>query len=151
MYTVQHLQTVCVCGGRGGVLNCALDHILQEFYALFLTRFWIYQIAPAPQTKWPVKTTLGIGVCKVPSSMTTCNEREGRGAICLASLVSRLLIIFMSNLLTSRHLRPPLANNHGIVSSKNFLPIQSLKLFRLRSTVQLQLPSRLLLISTYIC
>jgi hypothetical protein len=26
---VQYLQTVCVCGGWGGVLNCAVDHILQ--------------------------------------------------------------------------------------------------------------------------
>jgi hypothetical protein len=48
-------QTKCtvytdVCLGGGGV-NCAVDHILQEFYTLFLTRFITYQIASPPQTK----------------------------------------------------------------------------------------------------
>jgi hypothetical protein len=47
---VQYMQTVCDCGGRGagGMLNCAVDHILQEFYTLFLTRFRIYKIATPP-------------------------------------------------------------------------------------------------------
>jgi hypothetical protein len=31
----QYIQTVFVWGGGG--VNCAVDHILQEFYALFLT------------------------------------------------------------------------------------------------------------------
>ncbi len=44
--------------GGGGVLNCAVDHILQEFYTLLLTRFRTYKISLPPQTKWPVKTTL---------------------------------------------------------------------------------------------
>ncbi len=35
--------------GRWGVLNCAVDHILQEFYTLFLTR--TCKIALPPQTK----------------------------------------------------------------------------------------------------
>jgi hypothetical protein len=49
---VQYIQTVCGCGGGGGgVLNCAVDHILQEFYTLFLTRFRTYKIASPPQTK----------------------------------------------------------------------------------------------------
>ncbi len=52
---VHYLQTVC---SEGGGVNLAVDHILQEFYALFLTRFRTYQIASPPQTKWPVKTTL---------------------------------------------------------------------------------------------
>jgi hypothetical protein len=33
------------------VLNCAVDHILQEFYTLFLTRFRTYKIASPSQTK----------------------------------------------------------------------------------------------------
>jgi hypothetical protein len=37
---------VTVGGGGKGVLNCVFDHILQEFYALFLTRFRTYQIDP---------------------------------------------------------------------------------------------------------
>ncbi len=41
-----------------GVLNCAVDHILQEFNTLFLARFRTYKIASPPQTKWPVKTKL---------------------------------------------------------------------------------------------
>ncbi len=56
---VQYKQTVCSCGG-GGVLNCAVDHILQEFstLTLVLTRFRAYKIASLPLQKWPVKTTL---------------------------------------------------------------------------------------------
>ncbi len=41
-----------VTGGRGGgVLKCTVDHILQEFNTLFLTRFRTYKIAKQPQTK----------------------------------------------------------------------------------------------------
>jgi hypothetical protein len=32
-------------------LKCTVDHILQEFYTLFLTRFRTYKIASPPQTK----------------------------------------------------------------------------------------------------
>jgi hypothetical protein len=42
---------VCGCGGRWGVLSCVLDHILQEFYTLFLNRFRTYKVASPPQTK----------------------------------------------------------------------------------------------------
>ncbi len=38
-------------GVWGGVLNCAVDHILQKFYTLFLTRFRTYKITSPPQTK----------------------------------------------------------------------------------------------------
>ncbi len=34
-----------------------VDHILQEIYTLFLTRFRTYKIASPHQTKWPVKTS----------------------------------------------------------------------------------------------
>jgi hypothetical protein len=54
---VQFIKTVCVWGGEGGV-NYAVDHILQEFYTLFLTRFRTSQIASPPQRKWAVKTPL---------------------------------------------------------------------------------------------
>jgi hypothetical protein len=37
--------------------RCVVDHILQEFNTLFLTRFITYKIATPPQTKTPVKTT----------------------------------------------------------------------------------------------
>ncbi len=55
---VQYKQTVCGCvgGGGGGVLSCVVDHILQEFNTLFLTRLRTYNIATPPQTKTPVKT-----------------------------------------------------------------------------------------------
>ncbi len=56
-YTV-YTDSVWLREGRGGGLNCAVHHILQEFYTLFLTRFRTYQIASPPQTKWQVKTTL---------------------------------------------------------------------------------------------
>jgi hypothetical protein len=36
-------------------LNCAVDHILEEFYTLFLTRFRTYKIATPPQTKMTSK------------------------------------------------------------------------------------------------
>jgi hypothetical protein len=51
---VQYIQTVWLCGGgevAGGVLNYAVDHILLEFYTLFLTRLKTYKIASATQTK----------------------------------------------------------------------------------------------------
>jgi hypothetical protein len=35
----------------GGGLSCVVDHILQEFYTLFLTRFRTYKSASPPQTK----------------------------------------------------------------------------------------------------
>ncbi len=38
-----------------GVLKCTVDHILQEFYTLFLTRFRTYKIASPPQTKMTSK------------------------------------------------------------------------------------------------
>ncbi len=48
--SVQYIKTVCGCGGEG-VLSCAVDHILQELYTLFLTRFRTYKIASPPHTK----------------------------------------------------------------------------------------------------
>jgi hypothetical protein len=49
---VQYIQTVCDCGGGGGGgLKRTVDHILQEFYTLFLTRFRTNKIATPPQTK----------------------------------------------------------------------------------------------------
>jgi hypothetical protein len=38
---VKCIQTVCGCGGVGvgELLSCVVDHILQEFNNLFLTRF----------------------------------------------------------------------------------------------------------------
>ena len=44
----------CVTVG-GGVLKCIVDHILQAFYTLFLTRFRTYKIALPPQTKMTSK------------------------------------------------------------------------------------------------
>jgi hypothetical protein len=48
------IQTVCDCGG-GGVLKCTVDHILQEFYTLFRTRFTTYKIASPLLTKMTSK------------------------------------------------------------------------------------------------
>jgi hypothetical protein len=55
---VQFIQTVCDLwgvGGGGGVLKCTVDHILQELYTGFLTRFKTYKIASPPQTKMTSK------------------------------------------------------------------------------------------------
>ncbi len=52
------ILTVCDCGGMGeggGGLKCTVDHFLQEFYTLFLTRFRTYKIASQPQTKMTSK------------------------------------------------------------------------------------------------
>jgi hypothetical protein len=70
-YIYTYRRCVAVGGGGGGLLSCFVDHILQEFNTLFLTRFRTYKIATPPQglNKTPVKTTLGIGVLVVPSSM----------------------------------------------------------------------------------
>ncbi len=47
---LQYIQTVFGSEGEGGwgMLNCAADHILQDFYTLFLTRSRIYKIASPP-------------------------------------------------------------------------------------------------------
>jgi hypothetical protein len=37
------------------VLNCAVNHILQEFYTLFPTKLRTYKIASPPQTKMTSK------------------------------------------------------------------------------------------------
>jgi hypothetical protein len=42
-------------------LSCVVDHILQEFNTLFLTRFRTYKIATPPQKKRSVKTTFRDG------------------------------------------------------------------------------------------
>ncbi len=56
LHNVQYIQTVCGCGGVvGGVLKCTVDHILQEFCTLFLTRCRTYQITAPPQTKMTSK------------------------------------------------------------------------------------------------
>jgi hypothetical protein len=47
----------CMAVGRGGVLSCVVDHILQEFNTLFPTRFRTYKTATSPQTKTLVKMT----------------------------------------------------------------------------------------------
>ncbi len=49
--------SVWLWGGGGGMLSCIVDHILQEFNTLFLTRFRTYKITTPPQTKSTVKTT----------------------------------------------------------------------------------------------
>ena len=49
MYSI-YRQCVAV-RGWWVVLNCVVDHILQEFYTLFLTRWRTYKIATPPQTK----------------------------------------------------------------------------------------------------
>jgi hypothetical protein len=49
---IHYRQFVTVGGGRDeGVLKCTVDHILQEFYILFLTRFRTYKIASLPEKK----------------------------------------------------------------------------------------------------
>jgi hypothetical protein len=45
-----------LCGwAGGGVLNCTVDHILQEFYTLVLTRFRTYKIVSPPKRKMTSK------------------------------------------------------------------------------------------------
>jgi len=54
-------DSVWLWGGRdGGVLKCTLDHILQEFYTLSLTRFRTYQ-----------------NCCTTPNKMTSENDIKG--------------------------------------------------------------------------
>ncbi len=54
MYSI-YRQCMTVGGGGVGVLKCTVDHILQKFYTLFLTRFRTYKIALPPQTKMTSK------------------------------------------------------------------------------------------------
>ena len=90
MYGIYRL-CVTVGGGGWGVLKCTVDHILQEFYTLFLTRFRTYKIASPPQTKMTSKDDIkGIGVFKVPSSMRNTNSQSYSGGTC------KLLLTFQS-------------------------------------------------------
>jgi hypothetical protein len=60
------------------VMNCTVDHILQEFYTctLFLTRYRTYKIASPPQTKMTSKDDIkGLVSFKVPSSMGSGHPR----------------------------------------------------------------------------
>ncbi len=54
MYSI-YRQCVTVGGWGEGVLKCTVDHILQEFYTLFLTRFRTYKIVSPPLTKMTSK------------------------------------------------------------------------------------------------
>ncbi len=50
----KYVQTVFVCrawGGGGAWLSLVGDHILQEFYTLYVSRFRTYKIACQPQNK----------------------------------------------------------------------------------------------------
>ncbi len=50
------LYRQCVtCGSVVGGVEITVDHILQEFYTGFLTRFKTYKIASPPQTKMTSK------------------------------------------------------------------------------------------------
>ncbi len=58
------------------MLNCVVDHILQEFYTLFLSRFRTYKIASIPQTKMTNKDDIyGLVSLKF---LRPC-EQEGTG------------------------------------------------------------------------
>ncbi len=52
---VQYIHTDSVWLWRGRVLNCAVDHILHEFYTLFKAIFRTYKIASPPQSKMTSK------------------------------------------------------------------------------------------------
>ncbi len=61
--------------GMLNCVNCVVDHILEEFYTLFLTRFRTYKMASPTPTKMTSKDDIyGVGLFKVPSSMTCCKS-----------------------------------------------------------------------------
>ncbi len=66
MYSILYTDSVWLWGGGGvGVLKCTVDHILQEFYTQFLTRFRTYKIASPLQTKITSKDDFeGLGSLK---------------------------------------------------------------------------------------
>jgi hypothetical protein len=74
MYSIcRQCVTVGGGGGVGGVLKCTVDHILQEFYTLFLTRIRTYKIASPPQTKMTSKDDIkGLLSLKFLRPCVTC-------------------------------------------------------------------------------
>jgi hypothetical protein len=63
-------------GWGGGVLSCVVDHILQEFDTLLLTRFRTYKIATLLQKNDDYRRHLVVGVFKTPSSMGLMHKRK---------------------------------------------------------------------------
>ncbi len=105
----------------GGVLNCAVDHNLQEFYTLFLTRFKTFKIASPPQTKMtskddikglvslkflrPCWTQLAMATLLSPYFLTFMEPRnwfQGMNSASLCSLAGRY-----DNTIPSRFLSVP--------------------------------------------
>ncbi len=84
MYSILYTDSVWLWGGgMGVVLKCTVDHILQEFYTQFLTRFRTYKIASPPQTKMTSKDDIeGLGSlkflrpCPPPSPFSELNGRH---------------------------------------------------------------------------
>jgi hypothetical protein len=75
----------------GGVLSCVVDHILEEFNTLFLTRFRTYKIATPPQTKMTNKddmvyTFLGLRGVAEPPPPPELRRGEGAGRLYPAHL-----------------------------------------------------------------
>ncbi len=80
MYGIFYTDSVWLWGV--GVLKCTVDHILQEFYTLFLTRFKTYKNASPPQTKMTSKDDIkGLVSLKFlrPWLVTTCHLPESIG------------------------------------------------------------------------
>jgi hypothetical protein len=89
---VLYIQTVCGCGG---VLKCTVDHILQEFYTLFLTVFRIYKIASKPLTKMTSKDNIkGLVSLKFLRPWWVCflsgpqNPENGKSKIFFKTIIS---------------------------------------------------------------
>jgi hypothetical protein len=116
---VQYILTVCDWGGGwgGGMLKCTVDHILQEFYTLFLTRFRTYTIASPPQTKMTSKDDIkglvslkflrpwmnGIHGCRGDTCLLGSDRCDGVGGggtsvglICLLLLVGVLKYFYVN-------------------------------------------------------
>ncbi len=82
-------------GGGGGVLNCTVDHILQEFCILFLTRFRTYKIASTPQTKLANKDDI--------KGLESSFVYVFRGSFGAAKFVTCMLSLILSSAVSSKH------------------------------------------------
>jgi hypothetical protein len=96
-------------------LNCAVDHILQEYYTLFLTRFRTYKFATPPQTKMTSKDDIkGFVSLKFLCLWYEDSSAAWAWTCCSAAARATLHLLFLAHLRQAEHV---FVNIYGVQES----------------------------------